>query len=404
MEAGKMEDGSEYGMKCGNSMEMPAMDLILTNGMVVDPFSNIYEKTDVGIRDKKIAAIGKDLARNASTMVIDCAGLYVAPGLVDLHVHLFEHRQERLGLNPDEVMINGGVTTMVDAGSSGSSNWAVFRDDIVRKSRARVLSLINLSKIGLDNSQELMDPTNSDPEGTVRIIKEEPGLAVGVKIRAGERIIGEGEQGQKHIRQAIRAARESGSRLMVHIGNSPMTIPEIAAELSAGDIITHCYKGGIYRNKVLDDNGRVFPELFKSADNGVLFDVGHGAASFDWDVAEAAIDQGFLPSTISTDLHRGSVGGPVYDMPQTMTKFLLLGFSMNEVVRLSTIAPAKALGMDDRIGSLKPGYCADVTVLGWKSQDIDLFDGCKKHRSSKGYLYCAGVIRAGKVIRMDSEI
>ena len=191
---------------------------------------------------------------------------------------------------------------------------------------------------------------------------------------------------------------------MVHIGNSPMTIPEIAAELSAGDIITHCYKGGIYYNRVLDDNGRVFPELFKAADNGVLFDVGHGAASFDWDVAEAAIDQGFLPSTISTDLHRGSVDGPVYDMPKTMTKFLLLGFSMNEVVRLSTIAPAKALGMDDRIGSLKPGYCADVTVLGWKSQDIDLFDGCKKHRSSKGYLYCAGVIRAGEVIRMDSGI
>ena len=383
-------------------MKMPAMDLILTNGTVVDPFNNIHEKTEVGIRGKKIAAIRKDLARNASTVVIDCGGLYVVPGLVDLHVHLFEHRQERLGLNPDAIMINGGVTTMVDAGSSGSSNWALFRDEIVSKSGARVLSLINLSRIGLDNSQELIDPKNSDPEGTVRIVKRSP-IGSRCENTGGERIIGDGEQGRKHIRQAIRAARETGSRLMVHIGNSPMTIPEIAA-ISAGDIITHCYKGGIYRNKVLDDNGRVFPELFKSADNGVLFDVGHGAASFDWDVAEAAIDQGFLPSTISTDLHRGSVGGPVYDMPQTMTKFLLLGFSMNEVVRLSTIAPAKALGMDDRIGSLKPGYCADVTVLGWKNQDIDLFDGCEKHRSSKGYLYCAGVIRAGKVIRMDSGI
>jgi len=393
----------KYGAS-GDPIEMSAMDLILTNGTVVDPSNNIHEKTEIGIKGEKIAAIGKDLSRNEKTSVIDCDGLYIVPGLIDLHVHLFEHRQERLGLNPDEIMVSGGVTTMVDAGSSGSANWALFRDRIVNKSRARVLSLINLSKIGLDNSAELLDTSNSDPEGTVRIIKDEPDLAVGVKIRAGDHIIGEGEQGRKHIMQAIHAARESETRLMVHIGNSPMTIPEIAAELSPGDIITHCYKGGIYYHNVLDENGRVFPELFKAASSGVLFDVGHGAASFDWDVAEAAISQGFLPSTISTDLHRGSIDGPVYDMPKTMTKFLMLGFSLDEVVRLSTIAPAKALGLDDRIGSLKPGYYADVTILGWKEQCIDLFDGCKKHRRSKGFLYCAGVIKAGVVIRMDPEV
>lgn len=376
------------------------MDVVLTGGTVVDPVQDLGHVVEVGIRGEHIAAIGLDLPRSRHTQVLDCRGQYVVPGLIDLHVHTYPG-MTGLGLDPDRLMYHGGVTTLVDAGSAGASTWAGLRDSVITPAHARVLAYVHLCSTGLAafHRGELLNPHLSDPEGASRIIAEEPSLAVGVKIRAGVHLIGDGEQGWRHFRQAVRAARDADSSLMVHIGNTPMPLSELVAELRPGDVVTHCYKGGPFHHRVLDEQERVYPALLRAADDGIAFDVGHGGGSFSWDVAQRAIDQGLFPSTISTDLHADSVAGPVFDLPTTMTKLHLLGLSLSEVVERSTIRPARLIGREAEIGHLSPGACADVTVLRWQEEPIELHDSYGNVRLADRRLVATGVIRAGRIWR-----
>lgn len=375
------------------------LDIVLSNGMVVDPAQGLEEITEVGIRGRRIAAVGSRLPRSNKTRVVDCRGLIVTPGLIDLHVHVSPGIAQ-LSIDPERVMLEGGVTTMLDTGSAGSATWPALQDQMTR-TRAHVLALIHICATGLGASHigELLSPHLSDPQGAVDVIRAHPTRAVGVKIRAGEHIIGAGEQGWKHLREAVWAARESGTFLMVHIGSTPMSLVELVGALQPGDMITHCYKGGSYGHRVLDENGRLFPQLLEAERAGIIYDVGHGQGSFDWDVAERAIDQGLLPTTISTDLHRGCIGGPVYDLPLTMTKMTLLGLSLKDVVERTTWAPAKGLGLSAEIGTLQPGSTADVTLLAWKEGDWALVDSYGKTRRTDRALRAVGVVRDGEIVR-----
>lgn len=376
------------------------MDVVLTGGTVIDPVQDLDDVVEVGIRGERVAAIGLDLPRSRRTQVLDCRGHYVVPGLIDLHVHTYPGMTP-LGLDPDDLMHDGGVTTLVDAGSAGADTWAGLRDSVITPASARVLAYVHLCSTGLAafHRGELLSPHLSDPEGASRIIAENPTLAVGVKIRAGAHMIGDGEQGWRHFRQAVRAARDADSSLMVHIGDTPMPLTDLVAELEPGDVVTHCYKGGSFHHRVLDEAERVYPALLRAAEDGIAFDVGHGGGSFSWDVAQRAIDQGLSPSTISTDLHTDSVVGPVFDMPTTMTKLHLLGLSLSEVVERATIRPARLIGRDAEIGHLCPGACADVTVLRWREEPIELRDSYGNTRPADRCLEATGVIRAGRVWR-----
>ncbi|MCP3696588.1 MAG: amidohydrolase family protein [Planctomycetaceae bacterium] len=217
-----------------------------------------------------------------------------------------------------------------------------------------------------------------------------------MKIRAGKHLIGEGQQGWDNFMEAVGAARESGTWLMVHIGESPMPIPEMLEHLQAGDCITHCFKGGSER--ILDPEGTLFPAVREAAERGVVFDVGHGAGSFEWDVVEAAIEQGFEPTTISTDIHVKNLHGPVYDMPTTMSKFLHLGVPLERVMEMATTRPAQVLGLEDQIGTLKVGTVADIAVLQVHEGDFVLPDSYGQTRIGHQLLNAVGTVRRGEMV------
>jgi len=287
---------------------------------------------------------------------------------------------------------------MLDAGTAGSYNFDAFRRDEIDQAKTEVLGLVNLSCIGLvaANLGELRDRRYADPSGVVEVIRRNEGVAVGVKIRAGAHIIGEGRQGWDNLNDAIAAARDSGTWLMVHIGDCPFSIPELAAALSPGDCITHCYKGGATR--VTDDNGRIFDALREAAARGVVFDVGHGFGSFQWEVAEAAVEGGLAPTTISTDLHTKNLHGPVYDMPTTMSKFLLLGVPLARVVEMSTVRPAAVLGREAEIGTLAVGSRADVAILSREEGRFRFTDSYGQDRIGRELLTAAITIRRGQIV------
>ena len=246
------------------------------------------------------------------------------------------------------------------------------------------------------NLGELLDRRYADPEGVVQTIRRHPDVAVGVKIRAGKHIIGDGEQGWANLRDAIRAARESETWLMVHIGECPMSIPELCDALAPGDCITHCFKGGSTR--VTDDGGKIHPGVREAAQRGVMFDVGHGFGSFQWEVAEAACEQGLEPTTISTDLHTKNIHGPVYDMPTTMSKFLALGVPLDRVVEMSTTRPAKVLKRDGELGTLRVGSVADIAVLEKHTGRFELTDSYGQTRVGRELLTAAATVLRGQLL------
>ncbi|HBN31309.1 MAG TPA: amidohydrolase/deacetylase family metallohydrolase [Rhodobacteraceae bacterium] len=371
-------------------------DILIRGGKVIDPSQEISALRDVAVRDGKIVALCDPGTGGEARHSVDATDCIVTPGLIDLHVHVYNHVP--IGLDPDQLSLGGGVTTMLDTGSAGSSNFDAFRRDCIDTARCQVLGLVNLSRAGLVASElgELMDRRYADPDGVVRTIARHPDVAVGVKIRAGAHIIGKGKDGWDNLHEAIRAARESKTWLMVHIGECPMSIPELVNELSPGDVLTHCFKGGTTR--VTDDLGQIFDDVRAAQERGVKFDVGHGAGSFQWDVVDAALANGFEPTTISTDLHRDNLHGPVFDMPTTMSKFLMLGVPMERVIEMSTTAPAKTLGLQDEIGTLKIGTQADVTVLEQIEGKFLFTDSYGTQRTGNTLLSAAATVLRGDLL------
>ncbi len=380
-------------------------DILIRGGEVVDPSQQLRAVKDVAVQGGLIAEIGDDLPGDQAETVFDAHGLLVTPGLIDLHVHVY-HRHVPISVEPDPLCPAGGVTTMLDAGSAGSFNFDGFRRDIIDRAETQILALVNLSCTGLITAKgrndpqaiigELMDRRYADPKGAVQVIQENPGVAVGVKIRAGKHLIGEGQQGWDNFMDAVQAARESNTWLMVHIGESPMPIPEMLEHLQAGDCITHCFKGGSER--ILDPAGKLFSAVREASERGVIFDVGHGAGSFEWEVVEAAIEQDFEPTTISTDLHVKNLHGPVYDMPTTMSKFLFLGVPLERVIEMSTSRPAQALGREDQLGTLKVGTVADIAVLQMHEGDFVFSDSYQQTRIGHQLLNAVGTIRRGEMV------
>ncbi len=339
-------------------------DLILRGGRVIDSSQDIDARMDVAVSDGAISQIGSEISAGPETRVIDVAGKLVTPGLIDLHTHVY-HGVNQTGVDPDLAGVYAGVTTVVDAGSAGCYSFGGFPEHIVPNAKTRVVCMLHISRVGLNYQPEISRREDIDLEETVRVILANKPLIQGVKIRAVGPAVP--VMGVEMVRLAKQAASEAGVRLMVHIGDRGVagggkTITrELLPLLERGDIITHLFSGNAGR--ILDDDGRVISEMMDAQNREVFLDTAHGRQNFSFDVAKAALDQGIEPRSISTDLTIPGRLNTVHSMVEMMSRFLALGFSLQDVIRMTTVNPASALDMEDSLGSLAVGREADISVL-----------------------------------------
>jgi dihydroorotase len=375
----------------------PQYDLLVRGGHVIDPSQNLSADVDIAIRQGKIARIAKGIADNDSRQVLDARKMIVTPGLVDVHVHV-DDGVAPLGVPADPNCIAKGATTVVDAGSAGAHTFPGFRQYVVRTVETRVYALLNISVVGQSTYSngnpfgELFDLRYANPKLTIRMIEQNRDVILGVKVRLSRNVAGENDF------QALGLAREAadavGLPLMIHIGDTHSPLAKILTMLKPGDLITHSYHGRA--GGILDDRDRILPEVRKAVESGVLLDVGHGAGSFSFRTAEKAFPQGVLPGTISSDVHQGNVNGPVYDLATTLSKFLHMGISLEEVIRRATANPAKALGFPSGTGSLREGSTADVAVFELREAPWEMVDSLGEKRPGKWRLRPMATLKAGR--------
>jgi dihydroorotase len=339
----------------------PAIDLALVGGRLVDPAHGLDGPGVVAIDQGRVVAGGPTSQGPEARRTIDATGLLVVPGLIDLHVHCYPD-VSHYGIEPDPHCLLRGVTTAVDAGSAGAQTCGDFRRHVVETAATRVLAYLNVADQGMISPLvgELEDVRWASPERTVACANEHRDVVVGVKVRLGRPIVGSDPE------PALRAARAAADQLelplMVHVVDLPRPIDWLLSQLGEGDIVTHCFHGKD-EGTLVDGRQQVLPGVVGARERGILFDVGHGAGSFDFRVARAALEQGFPPDTVSSDLHAYNVDGPVFDQATTLSKLLAIGMPLADVIACATAAPAAALRRTDDLGSLAPGRPADVTVL-----------------------------------------
>jgi dihydroorotase len=332
-----------------------AFDLIFKGGHVIDPSQGLDGVCDVGITDGKIAAIEGDLETSTCPKIYDARGTYLCPGLVDLHGHWFEGGL--YGIDP-KICLKHGVTTAVDAGSTGYANFPMFKRTVLDPAPLNLFAFIHISFMGLHApfAEELMNLAYARPIETAMTIERNRDRALGVKIRIGRMT---GAHGLEALTIALNAATDARVPLMVHV-SAGAEERELLELLRPGDIVTHCFHGR--DNRMFEDTGQVpMHAVTEARARGVLFDVGHGCGSFSWETAQRAFEHDFYPDTLSTDLHRYCVGEPLsVTLPSVMSKFLCIGMSLREVIMKTTVAPAHALGLDGSVGSLRVGNRADL--------------------------------------------
>ena len=376
-------------------------DLIVKGGTVVDPSQNLHGVTDVAIEDGKIAKIAVDIPAEESKRVVEVNGKVVIPGIIDLHTHVYSGVTDN-GVDPDIGGVRAGVTTMVDAGSSGCDTFAGFPAHIIPNTATEIICFLHICRTGLATNPDIFSPESINLDKTIETIKGSNGVITGVKARMVSPALE--IMGMEMPRMAKRAAVEAGVPLMVHIGDTlkrydANVIRELLPILDKGDIVTHYFTGN--PGGVLDSNGKLVPEAKEAHDRGVWLDTAHGRMNFTFDVAEKVLDQGVLPHCISTDLTVPGRQITVHSMTEMMTRFLAMGFTFDQVVTMSTENPAKAVQVDDRLGTLAVGKQADLSVLEIKDGDWMVYDivgdGKKSDKAvtpvmaiKKGEIYEAG--------------
>lgn len=364
---------------------------------MVDPGQSLDGVLDVGVRNGRIAAmeadLGKQVTETPPPIIVDAAGAIVTPGLLDIHAHVYTGVCP-LTVPADEMCSQTGVTTIVSAGDAGAHTLEGFRQLIVNQSRTRVLCFLHISTIGLASFPvgESLQADLLDVRAAEAAISRFPDLVVGIKVRQGGPGV-TGSNGLEPLRRAVSVARSASLPVMVHITGSETPIGELLAVLNKGDIVTHCFTGSDHG---LREGGGIAKAAHAARERGVLFDVGHGAGSFDFEVAEGAGGVGFWPDTISTDLH--SISVPMAkSLPVVMSKMLAIGMPLNDVIASTTNRAAQAIGRDDTIGSLRIGRVADIAVLDVKPGAVEFSDTFGHSRRADRQLTCRATIRAGVV-------
>jgi len=371
----------------------PRFDLVVQGGRVIDPAQGIDAQMDIAVARGRIAEIGNDLANNDSArQVVDAKGALVVPGLIDIHAHVFSGVCP-LTVPADETCWNTGVTTIVSAGDAGAHTIEAFRQLIVNLSRTRVLAFLHISTIGLASFPvgESVLLGLLDVEAAAAAISRFSDVVVGLKVRQGGPNV-TGTNGLEPLKRALEVGRSFGLPVMVHITDSEQPIEKLLGMLGTGDIVTHCFTGSEHS---LRSGGRLADAASEARDRGVLFDVGHGAGSFDFDVAELAAKGEFWPDTISTDLHSISAS-KAKSLPDVMSKMLAVGMPLQEVIGAVTHRAAQALGRE-RLGTLSLGSVADIAVLDLQQAQSQFADTFGHERTGAERLTARQTIRGGVV-------
>jgi len=350
-------------------------DLLIKGGDVVDPGASLQGRMDVAIVRDRVAAVDREIPADAAFRVIDASGLLVTPGLIDLHTHVYAGATY-WGVKPDPVAARSGATAVADAGSVGAMTFPAFRDWIVAPSRSRVFSFLNISYIGLaPDTHELAVLKWSDVDLCVRTANANRDVVRGIKVRMGHTVE---PHGLEPMRRALQAAEQTELPLMTHIGYGPPDVAEVLDLMRPGDLLTHCFTGATM--KIVDEQHRPLDATRRALERGMLLDVGHGGGGFAFATAAGMIAAGYPPDVISTDIHQDSIRGPMFDLPTTLGKFLVLGMSLPDVIERATARPAKVLGVEGELGTLRPGAYADVALFRLEDGTFPYYDTRKERR------------------------
>ena len=368
-------------------------DLIVSGGTVIDPSQDLHGLHDIAIKDGRIVGVGA-FEPEMGAAVLDARGLVVTPGIVDMHVHVYEG-VSHYGVDADENCIHKGVTTVLDAGSAGAQTFPGFREYVIDKVRTRVFALMNISASGMisDLIGELEDLRWADPAETLKMLERHRDVVMGVKVRLEKRMAG--QNAIAALKMAREVADAASVPIMVHIGGTVNPLTDFLPLLRSGDVMTHCFHAKTYG--VLDEDGVVVPEVRAATERGVMLDIGHGRGGFSFEVCRTALGQDLNPNTISSDIHSHNIHGPVFDMATTMSKFLHLGFSIDDVVRMSSVDPARCMGMPDGIGTIKDGAPADVSLFELRHGEFDFVDALEQQETAERRLIPHAVVRDGAV-------
>lgn len=385
-----------------HAQQSQAIDILLKGGHVIDPKNKIDGKMDVAITDGKISQVSADIPVTNAKKVIYATGLFVTPGLIDMHAHVFIGNDldayianGPTSVSPDGFTFRAGVTTVVDAGSAGWRNFRLFKEQTIDRAQTRILALLNIVGSGMFGRFEEQDVTDMNPVMTANMIQKIfPKIIVGIKAA---HYWGDFTQ----VDLAVEAGKLANVPVMVDFGehDPPQSIESLFMKhLRPGDIFTHTFAyGPKQRETIVDENGKVKPFVFDAQKRGIIFDVGHGGGAFTWRQAAPAMKQGFKPDVISTDLHTQSMNGGMKDLANVMSKFINLGMSLPDAVARSTWSPANVIHRPD-LGHLSVGAEADVTVLNLRKGDFGFQDvrGAKLKGNQK--VEAELTIRAGKIV------
>ncbi len=372
-------------------------DLLLRGGHLVDPKNQISHVRDVAIAEGKVAAIASRIDPSEALKVVDVGGLYVTPGLIDIHVHVYAGTGEKRSyagdnsVYPDGFTFRTGVTTVVDAGSAGWRNFDDFREHVIRRSKTRVLAFLNIVGSGMGGGACEQNLADMEVVPTARMAQAHKGLIVGIKTAhyAGPE--------WTPVQRAVDAGQEAHLPVMVDFGRNRPERPLselLTRKLRPGDIYTHVYSG--LRNEQVEGE-KLNPALWEARRRGVLFDVGHGNGSFLWRIAVPAVKEGFLADSISTDLHVDSMNSGMKDMLNVMSKFLAMGLPLEQVILQSTWNPARQIKHEE-LGHLSVGARADIAVLRLEAGDFGFVDSGGARLRGRQKLVCELTLRNGKVV------
>ena len=372
-------------------------DLLIKGGTVIDPSQNLHGPNDVAIEEGKIARVAPDIPATEASQVVEVKGKIVTPGLIDLHTHIYDGVNGN-GVEADLGGVRAGVTTMVDAGSSGCDTYGGFPRHIIPNNATEIIPFLHICRTGLATTPDIFSPASIDLDRTIQVVEDNRDTIFGIKARMVSPALE--IMGLEMPRMAKRAAVESGVKLMVHIGDTEKrydekVIHQLLPILEEGDIVTHLFTAN--PGGVIDSQGKLAPEAVEARERGVWLDTAHGRMNFSFDVGQRVLDQGLLPHCISTDLTLPGRQLTVHSMTEMMTRFLAMEFTLDQVVEMCTLNPAKALGQEHRIGSLAPGHQADVSVLDLKEGDWIVYDVVGGSRRTEKAVVPVLTVKRGEV-------
>lgn len=400
--------GAVASLSAGSGLVRAAMgpndkfDLLIKGAEVLDPSQGLRGKRDIGMRYGLIEALTEDIPAARSNRTLTATGKLAVPGLIDLHAHVFPYGSA-IGIPADELVANQSTTTLVSAGDAGANTIAAFRRFIVPATRARLYAFVHIANHGLAGFPvpELYNIDFAQVDAAARAIAENADIVIGAKVRMSENVIA--KHGLEPLKRTILACERSGTgaKVMCHIGGveTPELMSQILDTLRGGDVLTHAYSGapnigGKFTNIVQD--GKLLPAAVEAKKRGVVFDVGHGGGSFDYTVAEAAIAGGAGPDVISSDIHvfSGNTPGMPY-LTWVMSKFMHLGYTLEQVVTMATATPAKVINKMPKAGTLQVGAPADVSLLDVVEGPVGFVDTRDNKREGKIHIKPAGAVVAG---------